>query len=187
MLLNNGSGGFGGATNFGAGSGPTGIVAADFNHDNHADLAVTDRNIGGPGSVSVLLGDGTGNFGPAANFATQDGPFGIATGDLNEDGNRDLVVVSGTVGVLFGDGTGAFAPAVAVSPFTGALGVATGMLNVDPHLDIVTANFYNPTVSVLLGDGTGHFAAPVDFGVGSFPVSVAIGTSTRTRAPISSP
>jgi hypothetical protein len=185
VLLNNGSGGFGPATNFGVGSGPTGIVAADFNHDNHADIAVTDRNIGGPGSVSVLLGDGTGNFGPAANFATQDGPFGIATGDLNDDGNRDLVVVSGTAGVLFGDGTGAFAPAVAVSPFTGALGVATGTLNGDAHLDIVTANFYNPTVSVLLGDGTGHFAAPVDFGVGSFPVSVAIGdVNEDTRADI---
>jgi hypothetical protein len=175
VLLGSGSGAFGLPTNFGVGHGPTVLVVADFNGDHHLDSAVTNRNIGGPGSVSVLLGNGTGGFGPVANFATQDGPFGIAAGDLNEDGHPDLAVVSGSVGVLFGAGTGAFTPATIVSPFFGAIAVAIGDLNGDRHLDIVTANYYNPTVSVLLGDGVGGFAAPVDFGVGSLPVSVAIG------------
>jgi hypothetical protein len=41
------------------GAEPHTVIAADFNHDGHLDLAVTGRT---DGTVTVLLGDGHGNF-----------------------------------------------------------------------------------------------------------------------------
>ena len=183
VLLGDGTGSFGPATDYGAGLDPTTIVVADVNGDGHRDIAVTNRNIGGPGpgSVSVLLGTGTGMFGPAASFGDPSGAWGIARGDLNGDGHTDLATSSGTVSVLFGDGTGGFSPATTVSPFVGALMIAAGDLNGDGRPDLATANFFNPTVSVLLNNGTGGFAAPVDFTVGTFPSSIAIGDLNSDR------
>ncbi len=39
--------------------GPQSIVSADFNQDNHLDLAITNYNAN---SVSILLGIGNGSF-----------------------------------------------------------------------------------------------------------------------------
>ena len=66
VLLGSGTGNFGAATNFGAGSGPRSVTSADFNKDGIVDLAVANQ---GANTVSVLLGTGTGSFGTAANFA----------------------------------------------------------------------------------------------------------------------
>lgn len=38
---------------------PHTVITADFNKDGHLDLAVSNRT---DGTVSLLLGDGTGNF-----------------------------------------------------------------------------------------------------------------------------
>jgi FG-GAP-like repeat/Abnormal spindle-like microcephaly-assoc'd, ASPM-SPD-2-Hydin len=56
----------------------TGFAIGDFNGDGLPDIAVSETNVEGcefctstePGSVVILLGDGTGNFGSASN-----GPF----------------------------------------------------------------------------------------------------------------
>ena len=44
---------------------PRAVVAADFNGDGHLDLAVANQD----GFVSILLGDGHGNFQNAVDFA----------------------------------------------------------------------------------------------------------------------
>jgi len=54
------------AVNFAAGSNPQSLAVGDFNGDGKADLAVANYN---SGNVSVLLGDGKGNFQPAMTFA----------------------------------------------------------------------------------------------------------------------
>ena len=65
VLLNDGSGGFGAASNFPVGTNPTDITSADFNGDKKPDLAVANSN---SSNVSVLLNDGSGGFGAATNF-----------------------------------------------------------------------------------------------------------------------
>ena len=61
--------------------------------------------------MSILLGDGTGNFSAPTNFAAGSSPFSVAVGDFNGDGKQDLAVAnvdSDNVSILLGDGTGNF-------------------------------------------------------------------------------
>ena len=47
-------------------------------------------------NVSILLGDGAGNFSAATDFAAGDNPHSVAVGDFNGDGKQDLAVANGT-------------------------------------------------------------------------------------------
>ena len=141
--------------------GATAIAVGDFNGDGILDYAVANFNAN---SLSIFLGDGTGNFVQTANNpATSDNPIALAAGDFNGDGILDLAVVNyggGTVGILLGDGTGNFTPTA--SPIlTGAdpTAITAGDFNQDGKLDLAVANFTDGTVTVLLGDGTGNFTA----------------------------
>jgi hypothetical protein len=59
----------------------------DFNGDGKQDLAVLDSL---PADVSILLGDGTGNFSAPTNFTVGGYPESVAVGDFNGDGRQDL-------------------------------------------------------------------------------------------------
>ena len=50
------------------------------------------------GNVSVLLGDGAGNFSAATNFAVGHAPWSVAVGDFNGDGKQDLAVANAGIG-----------------------------------------------------------------------------------------
>ena len=52
-------------------------VAGDFNGDGKLDLAVTNQ---GDNTVSILLGDGTGNFTLASSLAVGNLPYSVAAG-----------------------------------------------------------------------------------------------------------
>jgi len=77
----------------------------------------------------VLLGTGTGSFGPATNFNVGNRPYSVTVGDFNGDGKSDLAVAnafSNNVSVLLGTGTGSFGPAtnftVGISPWSVTVG-----------------------------------------------------------------
>lgn len=84
------------ATSPAVGNGPRAIATADMNADGFLDLIVANNS---DGSVSVLLGDGTGAFTPvvpAPNypaFTTGGGPVGVVLADFNQDGRLDIVTV----------------------------------------------------------------------------------------------
>src|SRR6185312_7328437 len=96
---------------FGVGTGPVAIVAGDFNNDGKTDLATANTTAG---TVSILIGDGAGNFTtPAGLVSAGTSPSSLAAGDYNGDGFVDLVVAhkSSTthdVGVLLNNGDGSF-------------------------------------------------------------------------------
>ncbi len=73
----------------------TGIVAADFNGDGNADLALSNR-IGA--QVSVMLGDSVGHFTRAFEFDLGNRPLrrsmAIAIADFNNDGGIDIVAAN---------------------------------------------------------------------------------------------
>jgi hypothetical protein len=87
-----------------AGSSPEYLALGDFNGDGNIDLAIVDSD---SNSLTVLLGDGAGNFAPApySPLATGPTPFGVAIGDFNGDGRADFAIANfggNTVSILLG-------------------------------------------------------------------------------------
>jgi Flp pilus assembly secretin CpaC len=93
ILLGNSDGTFGTHTDFPAGSGPVGIVAADFTGDANPDLAVTDR---GADQLSILIGGGDGTFTSPIAIAAGNAPVAVAAADLNGDGALDVIAANET-------------------------------------------------------------------------------------------
>ncbi|MEG3991599.1 SBBP repeat-containing protein, partial [Microcoleus sp. S28C3] len=102
ILLGNGTGSFGTATNYSAGYYPNSVAVGDFNHDTFPDLVVTDDY---SNRVSILLGDGTGSFGVATNYGGESNSHSVAVGDFNNDTFSDLAVAnidSDNISILLG-------------------------------------------------------------------------------------
>ncbi len=169
---------FAAAVNYGVGSSPFSVATGDVNGDGQPDLAVANFS---SNNVSVLLGNTNGTFAAAVNYAVGVQPYAVTIGDLNGDGRLDLAVAnngSNNVSVRLGNGDGTFAAAVNYNSGGGPTSVAIGDVNGDGRPDLAVANSNVNNVSVLLGIGSpssGTFAAAVNYGVGSGPISVAIG------------
>lgn len=118
------------------------------------------------------------SFGNPADFAVGGNAKFVATSDLNNDDNLDLIVANwngGTVSVLLGLGNGNFSAAVNYASGN-PNAVALGDVNNDGVPDLAVAQQGN-TASVRLGNGDGTFGAATSYVTGnpSTPVSVAIG------------
>jgi hypothetical protein len=132
------------------GTSPYDLVAADFNGDGIVDLAVSNTcgNAAScdqepDGSISILLGNGDGTF-DASSFVLKDHnePLAISAGDLNGDGNTDLVVVGSWALIMLGDGKGGFGQPIGMntsSPEASGY-VAVGDFNGDGRLDFAENN-----------------------------------------------
>ncbi len=181
VLLGNGDGTFQPAVETAAfGASPNSLVVGDFNGDGKLDLAVTNNNSGatlGTGTVSILLGNGDGTFQTAGDFIVGTNPSAIALGDLNGDGNLDLVVAnddSNNVSILLGNGDGTFQSAIDFAVDANPRAVALADFNGDGKLDLAVANNGSNNVSILLGNGDGTFQPAVIFAAGTGPISMEV-------------
>ncbi len=186
ILLGKGDGSFTEAKNspFFAGPLPNDIAVGDFNKDGNVDLAIANHE---QKYLTVLLGNGKGQFTPAVNspFPVEGIPHthGIATGDFNNDGRLDLVTDSwgnDKIEVLFGDNLRLFiTPGIffKVSGKRPYQRLRAADLNADGFDDIVTTNAETNDVTILLSDGKGGFSEPASspFACGDAPFGLAIG------------
>ncbi len=193
ILLNSGTGTFTPTTGNppAVGTVPTAIVTGTFaanNISDAADLAVTNYNctgtplVCGPGSVSILLGNGDGTFTPVITPpATGHGPIALATGQFNlknSTDHTDLAVVNqqdNTVTILLANGDGTFTPAngspIGVGHFPS--GIAVADFNGDGYPDLAVTNQNDNSVSILLGNGDGTFRGGVVLAPGNGPIAAA--------------
>jgi len=133
-------------------------VARDLDGDGLVDLAVDHRD--GEG-VLFLRGEGGGGFAAGRLFDAGGDPYrGMATGELNGDGQLDFVTPNPReVGVLLSQGGASYelrraAPVPAQSPFN----VGLVDLDADGHLDLVVASGEgSDIVQVYRGNGAGGF------------------------------
>ena len=127
----------------------------DTNTPNtYQDLATANQL---SANVSVLLGNGAGDFPTITNFSTgmsnASAPQSVAVGDFDGDGRQDLTTANysdGNASVLLGDGTGGFSAFTNFVVGSGPVSVAVGDFNGDGKQDLAVANFASNNVSILL-------------------------------------
>lgn len=166
--------------NFTAGQTPSTVVAADLNGDGNQDLVVGNY---GSNDISILMGDGKGNFSTALNIPVGMSPSAIVTGDFNKDGKLDLAVANygeSTLSILLGSGSGGFSP-VTLSVAKAPVSLTVADFNRDNNLDLAVIHrdeSTNKNLYILMGNGDGSFRLPIKLATENFPVSVAAGDFT---------
>ena len=177
VLLGNGNGTFqppvfytvGTASNW-----TSSLTTGDFNHDNNLDVAVANT---GDGTVSILLGNGTGALAVSGSpIDVGNDPQAIRAGDFTGSGYSDLAVANydlGTVTTLLNNQSGGFT-STTLSVGSGAKSgpVALAITGTGTSLRLAVANYKDNTVSVMSSNGNGTFGAQTIVAVGKGPDDV---------------
>lgn len=160
-------------------SAPNKAALADFDGDGYADIALTLSN----GSLIVLLNDQAGGFSTmsSSTVSVDTSLFGIDTGDIDGDGDIDLVVTdianSQLYPVFNNSTTGSLSFSAGSSAPTATLpyDVKLADLNGDGDLEAVVANYSAASIRIFGNDGDGTFTASGNVTVGTNPISLSIG------------
>jgi hypothetical protein len=159
LLFNQGDGTFEPALNLPVGQSPEHMVLADLEGDGDLDIAAAGANPVPVESrmdeVAVLWNQGQRTFSPAVVQDVYGNPFSLAAGDLDGDGDLDLLIANqGDIAILAILPGGALAPAVHVAvgglERPGPVHVECADLNGDGKPDVVTRNSNGESSSVLL-------------------------------------
>ena len=156
----------------------TSMALADVDGDQDVDAAIACYGYFTGAGVSVLLNDGAGDFVPSSHPATTS-VRGIAAGDIDADGDVDLVaLVYSTLQLFLGDGSGAFPPPTSFELFPELYFVRLGDFDGDGADDVAAAygSGSSAAIAVALADGAGSFGTPVSYSLGgATPTALELG------------
>ncbi len=118
---------------------PEDVIAADLDGDLDLDLAVL--NYGG-GSVTVLFNDGSGGFPASITSPTGTAAYyseDLAAGDIDDDGDIDLIATGSHLAVMYNSGSGVFTPDTSLWAGDDATQLVLADFNNNGRLDIAVA------------------------------------------------
>ncbi len=122
----------------------------DLDDDRHLDLVFTDPE---NDRLGVLLGDGSGAFGPPIWFETGREPTLLVLADMDGDGQLDAITSNadaGSISILRGNGAGSFGTKQDVATGPDPLGLAAADFDLDGDTDLAVADTGATTITVLL-------------------------------------
>jgi hypothetical protein len=148
LLKGNGSGTIVSQTQYNVGASPVSLLIDDFNNDSYMDI-ITSGNTG-----SILLNNLVGSF--SVQSLTTSINTSVASADLNNDGNKDLITAKGNiVGIALGNGLGSFAASRFYSSGVSQKSISISDFNEDGNLDISVGTIYGNHLSIHFGAGNG--------------------------------
>ncbi len=162
------------------------ITSGDIDGDGDIDLAFAHDYWGWNASVKLNNGDGT--FGPTIGYGHRMEQFpcnydqgdidypiitnDVALGDLDGDGDPDMVAGGLHLSVMMNNGNGTFADEVAYEESVNFTSLVLADLDGDDDLDVVLAE---ANIDVYLNDGTGALTFEGTYDAGPTPDSVDVG------------
>jgi len=142
LFLGKGNGNFRSPSQFFVGSNPVALVTGDFNEDGKLDIATGNLGVSGE-NITVLLGDGQGNFSSSKLLSAGGTVNSLTVQDFNGDGHLDLAATlnnSAVLSILAGDGDGNFTGAGLSTINSAAQGLTAADVNQDGKTDWVSAS-----------------------------------------------
>ncbi|MBK7875753.1 MAG: VCBS repeat-containing protein [Planctomycetes bacterium] len=140
------------------------MEAVDMDGDGDPDLVCgSAASAPNPGVVLVLLNGGSFSFGAVQSFPTGATPYHLAAGDLDRDGDVDILTGdagAGTVSVLRNDGTGALSLPENYPTGGEPWDVDVADLDGDGGLDVAVADLDGRNVTLLIQREPGQFYWP---------------------------
>ncbi|MGC4070598.1 MAG: VCBS repeat-containing protein [Polyangiaceae bacterium] len=145
----------------------SGAALADLDGDGHLDLALSNYT---SGLLTLYYGFGSGSFSDPFEYSSGSMGSAIRTGDIDADGDIDLVLSSGSMTVVRNLGARHWQAAPVIRRGTSPTLVRLADLNHDARLDLLSVEGTNLLVS--LGDGTGKFSSATTYAVGEKLVDI---------------
>ncbi len=178
-LLRGGPGGFELLDMLDVGGSSMHAELVDLDEDGNLDLvAAVMSSLGEAGRLVIFHGAGDGSFPERVEHVLAGDPWWVSSGDLNMDGDLDLVVADysvNQVSILLGNALGGFSPRTEIGVCVGPQSVAIGDMNNDGANDLVVGCMDSDRVEIWLQVEGGVFELARWFGTGSRPVSVQLG------------
>ena len=168
------------AVNYPVGDKPEAGILFDYDDDGRLDLVVTTE---APDKIEFLRNLGAGTFGPPTALLTGNAtsPEGLAVGDFDGDGDRDLVVAqfsANSVRLVLNDGAGHFSLGASFPVGVEPSIVVAADFSGDGRPDAAVNDRVSGDVAVLINDGAGGFDPATFYPVGLETRCVATGDIT---------
>ena len=174
ILLGDGAGAFAVAHTYSA-SGNS-IATGDLNGDGKLDLAITAADPAQDWSLTILLGNGDGTFGPPTVYqqGMASGSSPVLIADLRGDHKPYVLTVQGDSLVVFpNNGDGTFGTPISYFAGSAANGVVVADFNGDGKLDAGVSS--SAGIGILLGNGDGTFQGATFTATGGNAFSIETG------------